>query len=435
MNFKSLLPLIVFIAVFLGSGIISGDFYALPAPIAVFAGIITAFILFFRNGIHQNIETFIRGCGNENIVMMCLIVLLCGAFSKVTTAIGATETVVHLAQSYLSPRFLYAGVFILASFLSFSSGTSVGAISTLTPIVAGFVQLEGIDTALIAASLLSGAMFGDNLSIISDTTIVATQSQGCSMKDKFRTNSRMAFPASILTVIILMLLGFYLHPNQSGVLVDNITIQWLKILPYLFVITMALAGVNVFITLFLGVVFAGAIGGYEGLTLMEFLNISYNGFSAMTDVFLVFFLTGGLAYMVEKQGGIEFIIQKMSRFMTSKLRAKIGIASLVALVDAAVANNTVAIMVSGSVAKRISERFKIPAPHTASILDIISCIVQGLIPYGAQVLILFKLMQTDINYSEMVSKAYYLWLLLLISIIYFIKQGQRGVREGQRPIL
>ena len=171
------------------------------------------------------------------------------------------------------------------------------------------------------------------------------------------------------------------------------------------------------------------------LTLIEFLNISYDGFNAMTDVFLVFFLTGGLAYMVEKQGGIEFIIQKMSRFMTSKLRAKIGIASLVALVDAAVANNTVAIMVSGSVAKRISERFKIPAPHTASILDIISCIVQGLIPYGAQVLILFKLMQTDINYSEMVLKAYYLWLLLLISIIYFIKQSQRGVREGQRPIL
>lgn len=418
MKFITLLPLLVFVGIFLGSGIVLGDFYALPAPIAVFSGVVVAFLLFYKNGVQENIYRFIKGCGDSNIVMMCLIVLLSGAFQMVTKEMGAVQMVVQITQQYLSPMFLYAGVFVLASFLSFASGTSVGAISTLTPIVAGFVQIEGVNAPLLAASVLSGAMFGDNLSIISDTTIVATQSQGCSMKDKFRVNARIAFPASILSVIVLALVGFYISPNEMLIPQEQ-SIEWIKILPYILVIVLALLGVNVFVSLFAGIVLAGVIGWANGIFLMDFVKNIYSGFTSMTEVFLVFFFTGGLAYMVEKQGGIEFLISKISKWITSKWKAKLGMASLVALVDAAIANNTVAIMVSAPVCKRISTEFGIKPTHTASIMDIISCIVQGIIPYGAQVLILLKLMNTDIDYLEMISKSYYLWFLFLFSIFYF----------------
>lgn len=418
MKFITLVPLLVFVGVFLGSGILLGDFYALPAPIAVFSGVVVAFLLFYKNGVQENIYRFIKGCGDSNIMMMCLIVLLSGAFQVVTKEMGAVQMVVQITQQYLSPMFLYAGVFVLASFLSFASGTSVGAISTLTPIVAGFVQIEGVNAPLLAASVLSGAMFGDNLSIISDTTIVATQSQGCSMKDKFRVNARIAFPASILSVIVLALVGFYISPNEMLIPQEQ-SIEWIKILPYILVIVLALFGVNVFVSLFAGIVLAGGIGWANGIFLMDFVKNMYSGFTSMTEVFLVFFFTGGLAYMIEKQGGIEFLIGKISKWITSKWKAKFGMASLVALVDAAIANNTVAIMVSAPVCKRISTEFGIKPTHTASIMDIISCIVQGIIPYGAQVLILLKLMNTDIDYLEMISKSYYLWFLLLFSIFYF----------------
>lgn len=418
MKFTALVPLVVFVGIFLGSGIIMGDFYALPAPIAVLCGIVVAFLLFFQNGIHQNLQNFIKGCGDTNIVMMCLIVLLSGAFQVITQKVGAVETIVNITQIYLSPMYLYAGVFVLASFLSFSSGTSVGAISTLTPIVAGFAKIDGVDIPLIAASVLSGAMFGDNLSFISDTTIVATQSQGCSMKDKFRINSRIAFPASILAVIVLVILGVFITPDTISSH-TNTQIQWINIMPYLLVIGMAIFGVNVFVSLFSGTILAGLIGLSNGMLLMDFAQNLYSGFTGMTEVFLVFFLTGGLAYMVEKQGGIEFIINKISKIMTSQMKAKLGIASLVAIVDAAIANNTVAIMISAPVCKKISEEFGIKPSHTASIMDIISCVVQGIIPYGAQVLILIKLMDTDIDYLELISKTYYLWFLFIISVFYF----------------
>ncbi len=423
MRILSLLPFAIFIGVFLGCGIAYGNFYKLPAPIAVLAGIIVAFLLFYKNGINRNMDTFIGGCGDKNIVMMCLIILLSGAFSVLTTKIGGTEAVSQITGSYLSPKYLYAGVFISASFLSFASGTSVGAISTLTPIVAGFVGINNIDATLISASVLSGSMFGDNLSIISDTTIVATQSQGCSMKDKFRTNSRIAFLASLLTVIVLIFIGFNLHSHHHNIVSSSVDIDWFKILPYMFVIIMALMRLNVFVTLFLGVIFAGGIGLYEGIPFIKFTELIYEGFTKMSDVFLVFFLTGGLALMVEKQGGIEFIVNKIATLITTERRAKIGIASIVALVDLAIANNTVAIMVSASVARSISNRFNLKPAHTASILDISSCIVQGIIPYGAQVLALMKFINTNVDYLKMVSQCYYLIFLLIISVIYFRKSS------------
>ena len=224
-NGIALLPLIIFVTVFLWSGIQYGSFYEFPAPIAVLIGTITAFAIFYRNGINENVNGFIRGAGNPNILIMCLIALFSGAFSVVTKSIGATDTFVEITKNYLSLQFLYAGVFVIASFLSFASGTSVGAVVSLAPIAAGFVSLPNVNVELIAGSLLGGAMFGDNLSFISDTTIAATQSQGCQMKDKFRMNGKIAFPASILTTILLIIIGVSIHPSGHSLSTGDTPIQ------------------------------------------------------------------------------------------------------------------------------------------------------------------------------------------------------------------
>lgn len=421
----SLLPFFVFVAVFLLGGILSGNFYALPAPIAVLCGVITAFLVSYKNGIDKNLHHFIKGCGEYNILIMCLITLLAGAFSVLTNQLGATQTIVEIANNYLSVKFLYVGVFILASFLSFSSGTSTGTITALTPIVAGFIPLEGVDAALISACLLGGAMFGDNLSFISDTTIAATQSQGCEMKDKFKINSKIAFPASILTILLLIFISF---GSENAISEANLTqnIQWIKILPYLIVILMAIFGVNVFVTLFLGVISAGILFYFEANTsILEISQIIYKGFASMNEILLVFLLMGGLSLMVEKSGGIAYITEKLSKLMTTPLRAKLGIAFLVSVIDFSIANNTIAIVVSSPVAKDIAEKFNIKPSHTASILDIFSCIMQGILPYGAQILILFKLIGTDLSYIEVISKSYYLIFLLICSIFFFFIKKSR----------
>ncbi|MDO4881254.1 MAG: Na+/H+ antiporter NhaC family protein [Capnocytophaga sp.] len=419
-NGYALLPLLVFVGFFLASGIYLGNFYLLKVPIALLLGIVTAFLLFRHNSVRKNLDHFITGCSNPNILIMCMIALFSGAFAMVTSSIGATNTFVQITENYLSLQYLYAGVFLIASFLSFASGTSVGAITTLAPIVAGFVRIEGVQTELIAGSLLGGAMFGDNLSFISDTTIAATQSQGCEMKDKFRVNVKIAFPAMLLSVIILVFTGISLHQPEAINAGEVSSISWITILPYIFVIVLATIGVNVFVTFLLGTIIAGGIGIFQQkLGWLSFATKIYDGFAEMNEIFLVFLFTGGLAYMIEKEGGIAFLTKKIMQFVNTQGKAKFGIGFLVGIVDAAIANNTVAIVITAPVAKKISQQFDIDAKQTASILDIISCVVQGIIPYGAQILFLIKLLDVEVNYLSMVSQSYYIWLLLLFAIIYF----------------
>ena len=418
-NGIALLPLIVFVAIFLWSGVQYGSFYEFPAPIAVLIGIVTAFLIFHRNGINENVSGFIKGCGNPSILMMCLIALFSGAFSVVTKNIGATDTFVEITKNYLSLQYLYAGVFVIASFLSFASGTSVGAVVSLAPIAAGFVSLPNVNVELIAGSLLGGAMFGDNLSFISDTTIAATQSQGCEMKDKFRMNGKIALPASILTILVLIIIGVSIHPSGHSLSEGSSPIQWINLLPYITVIVLAIAGLNVYV---IGTLISGILGFWYGtFDLLGYCKTIFDGFASMNDIFLVFLFTGGLAYLIEREGGISFLTQKIGKFINTKGRAFFGIGFLVALIDAAVANNTVAIVISAPVAKKISEEYKISPIQTASILDISSCIVQGIIPYGAQVLLLIKLLGTDVNYSSMIAQSFYIWLLLLCMIVFFLK--------------
>ena len=428
-NGIALLPLIVFVAIFLWSGIQYGSFYEFPAPIAVLIGIVTAFLIFHRNGINENVSGFIKGCGNPSILMMCLIALFSGAFSLVTKNIGATDTFVEITKNYLSLQYLYAGVFVIASFLSFASGTSVGAVVSLAPIAAGFVSLPNVNVELIAGSLLGGAMFGDNLSFISDTTIAATQSQGCEMKDKFRMNGKIALPASVLTILTLIIIGVSIHPSGHSLSEGNSPIQWINLLPYITVIVLAIAGLNVYITFLIGTLISGILGFWYGtFDLLGYCKTIFDGFASMNDIFLVFLFTGGLAYLIEREGGISFLTQKIGKFINTKGRALAGISALVALIDAAVANNTVAIVISAPVAKKISEEYKISPIQAASILDISSCIVQGIIPYGAQVLLLIKLLGTDVNYSSMIAQSFYIWLLLLCMIVFFLRE--RNVKNS-----
>ena len=411
----SIFPLLIFVLVFLGFGIYYDDFYALPSPIAALIGITAAFIL-LKGKINEKVDTFLKGCGDGKILTMCIIYLLAGAFATVTKATGSVDSIVNLGLTYISPAYFPVGVFVMAAFLSFASGTSVGSIVTLGPIVIALAEKSDSPLGLIGACLLSGAMFGDNLSLISDTTIAATQSLGCQMKDKFRFNSKLAFPAALVTILILIVLGF----NQEGtaVISGNKEFNLVLILPYLLVIALSLVGLNVFVVLFAGLIFAGLLGfGYGSFDFIGFAKKTYEGFTSMTEIFLLSLLTGGLAAMVEKAGGISFVIKNISKIINSKKTALLGIGGLVTVANLCVANNTISIIVSGKVAKEINDKYGLKPQQSASVLDIFSCYVQGLIPYGAQILILISLSSFKMDYVELVQYSFYLHILLLFTLI------------------
>lgn len=411
----SIFPLLIFVLVFLGFGIYYNDFYALPSPVAALIGITAAFIL-LKGKINQKVDTFLKGCGDGKILTMCIIYLLAGAFATVTAATGSVDSIVNVGLNYVSPAYFPVGVFVIASFLSFASGTSVGSIVTLGPIVIALAEKSGSPLGLIGACLLSGAMFGDNLSVISDTTIAATQSLGCQMKDKFRFNSKLAFPAALVTVLILVVMGF--SQENTAVISEFKDFNLILILPYILVIVLSLIGLNVFVVLFAGLAFAGLLGfGYGSFDFIGFAKKTYEGFTSMTEIFLLSLLTGGLAALVEKAGGISFLIKNISKIISSKKTALLGIGGLVTVANLCVANNTIAIIISGKVAKEINEKYDLKPQQSASVLDIFSCYIQGLIPYGAQILILVSLSSFRINYVDLVQYSFYLHILLIFTLL------------------
>lgn len=432
-SLATIIPLLVFVGIFLGAGIGYHDFYKLPSPIAALCGVVVAFII-YRRALKEKVEIFIKGCGQSTIITMCIIYLLAGGFATMAKEIGSVNAIVYYGANYLSLNYLYAGTFIIAAFLSFAAGTSVGAIATLAPAIVGFTTIPSIQVPLLAAALLSGAMFGDNLSFISDTTIAATQTQDCSMKDKFRTNSKIAFPTAILTVFILIFLGFHHHntnPDLSNFVEQPTSL--LLIIPYLSVIILALFGLNVFAVLFLGILISIPFALWESsMSLLDISQTIYKGFLGMNEIFLLSMLTGGLAYMVEREGGISYIFNLADKFINSKFKAKTGISWLTGIINVAVANNTVAIIISAPIAKRISTNYNIKPKHTASIMDISSCVVQGIIPYGAQVLLLLQLINSQkVDYLDLISQTYYLWLLAVGAIIYFKLASNKKLNTKQ----
>ncbi|MEP5253874.1 MAG: Na+/H+ antiporter NhaC family protein [Winogradskyella arenosi] len=410
----ALIPLLVFVITFLGVGIYKDDFYALPAPIAVVVGIVVAFLM-FRSSVEAKIQTLLKGCGDHKILTMCLIYLLAGAFATVTKATGSVDAIVNLGLDYIAIQYIYLGVFVIAAFLSVSTGTSVGAIVTLAPIVVGFSGQGDISLAVLCGALLGGSMFGDNLSVISDTTIAATQSLDCKMSDKFKENIKIALPAALITLVILTFQGLDLKSNA----LEEVTYVYsvVKILPYLLVILLSVLGVNVFITLFLGIISAGILGVFYGdFTLMESTRIAYEGFTNMTEIFLLSLLTGGLAALVEINGGIDYILNKIKVLIKNKTSAQFGIAALVSTVNMAIANNTVSIIISGPIAKTINDEYGLTNRKTASILDVFACIIQGVLPYGAQVLMILSFSKGQIDYLDLIQNTWYLLILFVTTI-------------------
>lgn len=382
-NIISLLPLLVFILVYLISSFIAKDFYAVSIIVPFLAASITALLMNKEESINKKIEIFCNGAGNTNIILMILIFILAGAFAQVAKDMGAVDSTVNLGISLLPSNLLIPGMFIISCFIALSIGTSMGTIVALVPIAVGLANKIDIEVALAVGAIVSGAMFGDNLSIISDTTIAATRTQGCDMKDKFKMNFKIVLPAAILTTLIFMILT----KNASVANLDSLEFNLIKIIPYILVIVTALMGVNVLIVLLFGIISSGLIGFiYNSFDILGFFNSISNGISSMSELIIISLLISGTIEIIKYNGGIDFILSKgMKKFKTGK-GAEYGIATLVSLVDICTANNTVAIVTVGPIAKDISEEFNLEPKRVAGILDMFSCVFQGIIPYGAQLI-------------------------------------------------
>ncbi len=390
---KALLPLALFLLLFLGTGLyfqsegVEYAFYQLPSPVAILPAIVLG-ILLSKQAFEERIETFVGGVGDNNIITMCLIYLLAGAFSTVAEATGGVDAMVALGLNVIPASFLLPGLFIIAGVISTAMGTSMGTLAALAPVVLGIGEATDISLPLLAGVLVSGAMFGDNLSIISDTTIAATRTQGCTMRDKFRANLKIAIPAAIFTVIWLVTYD----TSQVPLEIPEANL-WLS-LPYFVIIVLAVMGLNVFAVLGLGIVLAAAFGmftvDYEWVAFSQDI---YEGFGSMQEIFLLSLLIGGLSALIRQQGGLAFLAgfveSAANKVSKHKQRASaIGVAGLTALTNLCVANNTVSILLAGEVSKRLAKVGNLAPRQSASLLDIFACVVQGALPYGAQALLM-----------------------------------------------
>ena len=378
----ALSPLGVFIVLYLVTSIIAGDFYKVPITVAFMVSSIYAIIIHRGRPFKERIDTYSRGATTGQMMLMIWIFVLAGAFANSAKMMGSIDATVNLTLLCLPPQMLLTGLFVAACFISISVGTSVGTIVALTPIAAGVAQQTGTDVAMMTAVVVGGSFFGDNLSFISDTTIVATSTQGCRLSDKFRVNSYIVAPAALIVCIIYILMGSEVHaPQQIG------SVEWLKVIPYLTVLITAFIGMNVMAVLTLGIILTGIIGMLTGsFDVFGWMQAMGDGIIGMGELIIITMMAGGMLELIKQQGGIDFIIERMTRRIQSKRGAELSIGTLVALVDVCTANNTVAIITVGGIAKQIGDRYGVDNKKAASILDTFSCFVQGLIPYGAQLL-------------------------------------------------
>ena len=379
----ALSPLGVFVILYLVTSIIAGDFYKVPITVAFMASSIYAVAIFRDRPLKERIEVFSHGAGSSQMMLMIWIFLLAGAFANSAKMMGSIHATVSLTLNLLPSQMLLAGLFLAACFISVSIGTSVGTIVALTPIAVGVAQQTGSDVALITAVVVGGSFFGDNLSFISDTTIVATSTQGCRLSDKFRVNSFIVVPAALIILIVYYIMGADIQATHQ-----TNSVEWVKVIPYLVVLITAIFGMNVMAVLTLGILLTGCIGILSGsLDIFEWMKAMGDGMVGMGELIIVTMLAGGMLEMIKQQGGIEFIIGRMVKHIHNKRGAELCIGGLVGFVDICTANNTVAIITVGGIAKQIGDRYGVDNKKAASILDTCSCFVQGLIPYGAQLLI------------------------------------------------
>ena len=387
----ALSPLFVFLCVYLISSIVAHDFYAIPVSSAFLIATVYAMTISKGKTLEAKISTFSEGAGNKNVLLMIWIFAIAGAFAATAKEIGAIDATVNLAMSILPGKFIFAGLFLAACFISMSIGTSVGTIVALVPIAPGIAQQLAaggatgfiIEPAFITAIIVGGSFFGYNLSFISDTTIAATKTQNCSMKDKFKVNFKIVMPAAVIVCALYVILG------QSIIFSpDTEKIKWLLLIPYVSVIALALSGVNVISVLSIGIGLNAIIGfSLKLFTWGGFLGTIGSGISGMGDLIIVTLLAGGMLELIRTGGGLDYIVRKMTEHIKSKRGAEMSIAALVSLANLCTANNTIAIITVGGIASDISKRFGLDPRKVASILDTFSCLIQGIIPYGAQMLL------------------------------------------------
>lgn len=419
-NLSALMPIGVFLVLFLGIGIITQDFYKMPAIVAFLIALIVAMIQNKKMTFDKKIEVISKSVGDENVITMCLIFLAAGAFSGAVSASGGAQSVVNFGLSIIPSNLSIIGLFVIGCFISLSMGTSMGTIATLAPIAIGISKNTGFDLAICMGSVVCGAMFGDNLSMISDTTIAAVKTQGCEMKDKFKENFFIVLPAAIITIIIF----FFLTKGLNYTSTNELTYNLIKITPYIFVLIGALVGLNVFVVLLGGTILSLVIGVISGaIPLLNVFNVVGDGITGMYDITVISIVVSCIVGLVKENGGIQYLLEMISSKIKSSKGAEYGIALLVFLVDCCTANNTLAIIMSGPIAKEISEKFNVTATRSASILDIFASVGQGVIPYGAQLLSAASL--SGLSVMAIMPYLYYP-LFMAISAIIFI-----GLRKSK----
>ena len=411
---KALSPLIVFLVLYLVTSIIAQDFYKVPIAVAFLVSATYA-LLTVRGTMNELIKIFAKGAGNSKMVLMLAIFILAGAFAASAKTMGAVDATVNLALKYLPEQAILPGIFLASCFISLSIGTSCGTIAALTPLAVGIAQQSGISTPMMIGLVVGGTYFGDNLSFISDTTIVATQTQGCSMKDKFRVNISIVAPVALLMLIVYFFLGESVStPAEVG------EANFWLVLPYLAVVILAICGVNVLLSLGIGIFLTGIIGMVMGTyDVFGWFAAMNEGMMGMSELIIVTILAGGMLEIIRHNGGIELIIKALTRNIQSKRAGEMSIAALTCLVNVCTANNTVAIITTGPIAKDIAQRFRIDPRKSASILDTASCFTQGLLPYGAQVLIAAGL--SEVNPIAIIPNLYYPMLIgvaLILAILF-----------------
>ena len=403
--------MLVFMVVYLVGSILAGDFYKVPLTVAFLAASAYAVCITPKLKLKKRIDIFSRGAGDENLMLMVWIFIFAGAFAKAAGAMGAIDATVDLTLRMLPDSMLLPGLFLAACFISLSIGTSVGTVVALTPVAVGIAEQTGSSLPLVVAIVVGGSFFGDNLSFISDTTIVATQTQGVRMSDKFKANFYLAGPAALIALAIYIFLGQGVHAPA-----DVAWPEWYKVLPYVAVLVLAIAGVNVLLVLLIGILLAGVIGMACGsFDLMGWMGAMGEGIMGMSELIIVTLLAGGMLALIRHNGGIDYLIRVLTRRINGKRGAKFTIALLVILADLCTANNTIALITVGPVARDIADRYGVDRRMSASLLDTFSCFAQGLIPYGAQLLMASGLAM--ISPFDIIGYLYYPIALGVISVL------------------
>ncbi len=415
----ALSPLMVFIGLYLVTSIVAGDFYKVPITVAFMAASVYAVIVSGGRPLRHRIDTFSKGASTPQMMLMIWIFVLAGAFANSAKAMGAIDATVDLTLALLPPQMLMAGLFLAACFISLSIGTSVGTIVALTPIAAGVADQTGASVPMLTAVVVGGSFFGDNLSFISDTTIAATQTQGCKLSDKFRVNFFIVMPAALAILVVYVIMGMEM---ESAPTISDIRL--LKVLPYLVVLVCAVFGMNVMAVLTLGLVLTGIIGIADGsYDLYGWFGAMGDGILGMGELIIITMMAGGLLEIIRQQGGIDFIISRLTRRVSSKRGAELSIAALVSMVNVCTANNTVAILTVGGIAKHIGDKFGLDNRKCASLLDTFSCFAQGIIPYGAQMLMAAGL--AELNPIAILPYLYYPFALGAVALLAIVLRYPR----------